>query len=241
MKGNDISTQILGWTNHQGHNYRKKVQNCILGCSVQCGGMLCYDSLLLGGGSQSPGFCSHSGRIALSESSSYHMWWWQSYTAQTWVGKGFDWWFFFSLLLHFWDGLEGSEEKCSLSQSMSHNMHSYMSSLEPRIWNEPPAIKILLPIQVSKCEAKSYYTITGRKHVLWGQLGAKLQLQNAFWRSQTMEVPQGSLSLLPQPSLSFITLPPALMGTTKWRVKRQDAGESKQDHGALFRFPPSCS
>lgn len=57
---------------------------------------------------------------------------------------------FFSLLLHFGDGLEGNEEKCSLSQSMSPNVQSYTSSLEPRKWNKSPAMEILLPIQVSK-------------------------------------------------------------------------------------------
>lgn len=95
--------------------------------------------------------------------------------------------------------------------------------------------------------------MSGRKHILWGQLGTKLQPQNAFWRSlsslqEDMEGPQGWIttlvqerSILPQASLCFITFPPALMGTTKWRVKRQDAGESKQDDVALFRFSSSGS
>lgn len=86
--------------------------------------------------------------------------------------------------------------------------------------------------------------ISGGKHVLWGQLGTKLQPQNAFWRSpsslqEDMEGPQGSLPLPPHSFLCFITFPPALMGTIKWRVKRQDAGESKQDRVALLRFSPS--
>lgn len=202
MKGNDISTQILGWTNHQGHNYRgKKIKTVSLAVQCNVGRMLCCDSLLLGGRSQSLGCCSHSGRTALSESSSYHMLVAELYCSNM-GGQGL-WLMIFFFSLYFciflrWAGKIWRE--VLMSQSMSHNVHSYMSSLEPRKWNESPAIKILLPIQVSKCEAKSHCIISGRKHILWGQLGTKLQLRNAFWRSpsslqEDMEGPQGSLPL----------------------------------------------
>lgn len=198
MKGNHISTQILVWTNHQVHNCRKKVQNSILGCSVQCRGDVVLWFYAFRRESQSPGALLTQWQDCLE---------WEQLLPHMLVaelccsnlgGQGLWLMIFFSLLLHFGDGLEGSEEltvtehepQCAELQELLGAQKMEQDSCH----GNPPAN--------SSFQVWSQVTLymSGRKHILWGQLGTKLELQNAFWRSlsslqEDMEDPSGSLSL----------------------------------------------
>lgn len=176
MQGNDISTQILGWTNHQGLNYRKKVQNCTLGCSVQCRGMLCCDSLLLGG-SQSPGALFTKWQDCLEWEQLLPYAGGRAVLLQPGWGRWFFFFLYFCIFKMGWKDLKRSAD--------CHRAWATTSRVTWAPWS-PENGTSLLPTKFScqsKCEAKSPCTISGRKHVLWGQLWTKLQLQNAFWRS----------------------------------------------------------
>lgn len=244
MKGNNISAQTLGWTNHQVHNCRKKVQHSLLGCSVQCrGDVVLWFSAFRRGISVTWGFAHTVAglpwvRAALTTCAGGRV----VLLKPGWARALIDDYFFFlyfCILEMGWKDLKKRAELQELlgaqkmEQDSCHGNSPANSSFQ--VWSQAPLY------------------MSGRKHILWGQLGTKLQPQNAFWRSlsslqEDMEGPQGWIttlvqerSILPQASLCFITFPPALMGTTKWRVKRQDAGESKQDDVALFRFSSSGS
>lgn len=230
----------------------KKVQNYILGCSVQCRGaaLLWFSAFKSGGGSQWPGALFTQWQDCLEwEQLLPHVLVAELYCSNL-AGQGLWLMMFFSSTSAFlrWAGriwrevLTVTEHEPQCAELHELLGVQKMEQVSCR-GNSPANSSFQVWSQVT-------LYISGRKHVLWGQLGTKLQLQNAFWRSlssllEDREGPQGSLaqerSILPQSSLCFITLPPAMMGATKWRVTKQDAGKSKQDDVALFRFSPSGS
>lgn len=209
----------------------KKIKTLSLAVQCNAGRMLCWSSLLLGGRFQSLGFCSHSGRTALSESSSYHVLVAELYCSNL-GGQGLDY-FFFCLLLHFWDGLEGSEDNAHC-----HRAWATMCTVTWAPWSPENGMS-LLPSKFS-CQSKS--PSVKPSHIVPTCLLEEPLLSPRGHRGSTRIIALAQeRSIIPRFSLCFITFPPALMGTTKWRAKRQDAEESKQDHVALFRCSPSGS
>lgn len=155
MKGNDISAQILGWTNHQGHDYRKKIPNCILGCSVQCRGVLCCDSLLLGGGLSHLGFAHTVAglpwvRAALATCAGGRA----VLLKPGWARDLIADFFFLCIFEMGWKDLKRSAHCYRAWATMSTVTWAPWS---PENGTSFPAIKILLPIQVSKWSHVTLY------------------------------------------------------------------------------------
>lgn len=245
MKGNNISTQILVWTNHQVHNCRKKVQNSILGCSVQCRGDVVLWFCAFRRGSQLPGALLTQWQDCLEwEQLLPHML--VAELAQTWVGKGFDWWLFFSTSAFLrWAG--------KFWRAHCHRARATMCRVTRAPWSPENGTR-LLPWK-SSCqfkfpgvkpshivrewkEAHSLGTTRNKAGAPKCLLEESLLSPRGYGGSTRITILAQERFILPQSSLCFITFPPALMGTTKWRVKMEAAGESKQDYVALFRFSP---
>jgi len=118
-------------------------------------------------------------------------------------------------------------------------MHSYMISLRPGKWSKKsPAVQIQA-IKVSKCEAKSHRTISGRTQVLCGQFRANLQLPNALCGSlsslqgvrgePTEIVPLAQERPLPPlSSLRFTTFSPVLHCCVQLNEKLKDMKQEKE-------------
>lgn len=220
MQGNDISTQILGWTNHQGLNYRKKVQNCTLGCSVQCRGMFCCVSLLLGG-SQSPGALFTKWQDCLEWEQLLPYAGGRAVLLQPGWGRWFFFFLYFCIFKMGWKDLKRSTD--------CHRAWATTSRVTWAPWS--PENGTSLPSKFS-CQFKS--SSVKPTHIVPLVEGSTFSGGN-YEQSCSSKMPFGGASplsrgdggstriialaqersILPQSSLCFITFPPALMGTTK--------------------------